>query len=160
MGTLSAQDSDEEDSGSPWRLSYFPYLSGGANDGPMISARVRYWQPAEYEARNTYTAALDGASRFQTFRLVVLPLARPALAVTGLFSFMSAWNEFILAATLIGDPRSFTLPIVLQRYVDDYSTEWGRFAAAALLVSIPVVALFFALQRHFVEGLTAGSVKG
>lgn len=105
-------------------------------------------------------ALLDGASRFTTFRVVILPLARPALAVTGLFSFMGAWNEFILAATLMGDPRAFTLPIVLQRYVDDYSTEWGRFAAGALLVSIPVVALFFALQRHFVEGLTAGGVKG
>jgi len=67
MAPLSAQDSDEKDSGSPWRLSYFPYLSGGANDGPVISARARYWQPAEYEARNTYTAALDGGAGF-TFR--------------------------------------------------------------------------------------------
>lgn len=105
-------------------------------------------------------ALLDGASRFTTFRYVILPLARPALAVTGLFSFMTAWNEFILAATFIGDPRGFTLPVVLQRYVSDYSTEWGHFAAGALIVSLPVVLLFFALQRHFVEGLTAGGVKG
>ncbi len=105
-------------------------------------------------------AIMDGADRWTTFRLVILPLARPALAVTALFSFMTAWNEFILAATLISDPRSFTLPIVLQRYVDDYGTEWGHFAAGAIIVSLPVVALFFALQRHFVEGLTAGAVKG
>lgn len=105
-------------------------------------------------------AIMDGADRWTTFRLVILPLARPALAVTALFSFMTAWNEFILAATLMSDPRSFTLPVVLQRYVDDYGTEWGHFAAGAILVSIPVVALFFALQRHFVEGLTAGAVKG
>jgi arabinogalactan oligomer/maltooligosaccharide transport system permease protein len=105
-------------------------------------------------------ALLDGATRLQTFWLVVLPLARPALAVTGLFSFMTAWNEFILAATFMGDPRSFTLPVVLQRYVSDYGTEWGHFAAGAILVSVPVMALFFALQRHFVEGLTAGGVKG
>ncbi len=105
-------------------------------------------------------AMLDGASRWMTFTHIVLPLARPALAVTGLFSFMTAWNEFILAATLLGDPRSFTLPVVLQRYVSDYGTEWGHFAAGAVLVSIPVMALFFALQRHFVEGLTAGGVKG
>lgn len=105
-------------------------------------------------------ALLDGASRWTTFTKVILPLARPALAVTGLFSFMTAWNEFILAATLIGDPRAFTLPVVLQRYVDAYSTEWGHFAAGAILVSVPVVGLFFVLQRHFVEGLTAGGVKG
>ncbi|MFT4621569.1 MAG: arabinogalactan oligomer/maltooligosaccharide transport system permease protein [Myxococcota bacterium] len=105
-------------------------------------------------------ALLDGASRWMTFTHIILPLARPALAVTGLFSFMTAWNEFILAATFMGDPRSFTLPVVLQRYVSDYGTEWGHFAAGAILVSLPVMGLFFALQRHFVEGLTAGGVKG
>lgn len=105
-------------------------------------------------------AILDGCGKWMTFTHIMLPLARPALAVTGLFSFMTAWNEFILAATLMGDPKSFTLPVVLQRYVTDYGTDWGSFAAGAILVSIPVVALFFALQRHFVEGLTAGSVKG
>ncbi|MBX2798416.1 MAG: ABC transporter permease subunit [Myxococcales bacterium] len=105
-------------------------------------------------------ARIDGASEWLAFRWVVLPLARPALAVTGLFAFMTAWNEFILAATFMGSPRSFTLPVVLQRYVSDYGTEWGHFAAGALLVSLPVLILFFALQRHFVEGLTAGSVKG
>jgi arabinogalactan oligomer/maltooligosaccharide transport system permease protein len=105
-------------------------------------------------------AALDGCSRLQTFLWVILPLARPALAVVALFSFMTAWNEFILAATLMGDQRSYTLPVVLQRYVDNYGTEWGNFAAGSILVSIPVMVLFFALQKHFVEGLTAGSVKG
>ncbi len=105
-------------------------------------------------------ALLDGAGRWTTFRHVILPLARPALAVTGLFSFMTSWNEFILAATFMGDERSFTLPVVLQSYVGDFSTEWGRFAAGAILVSVPVMALFFGLQRFLVEGLTAGSVKG
>jgi len=105
-------------------------------------------------------AMLDGAGRWMTFTQIILPLARPALAVTSLFSFMTAWNEFILAATFMGDPQSFTLPVVLQRYVSDYGTEWGHFAAGAIVVSLPVMALFFALQRHFVEGLTAGGVKG
>jgi arabinogalactan oligomer/maltooligosaccharide transport system permease protein len=105
-------------------------------------------------------AMLDGAGRIRTFVSIMLPLATPALAVTGLFSFMTAWNEYILAATFMGDPRAYTLPVVLQRYVDDYGTEWGHFAAGSIVVSIPVVLLFFALQRFFVEGLTAGSVKG
>ncbi|MBK9647876.1 MAG: sugar ABC transporter permease [Deltaproteobacteria bacterium] len=105
-------------------------------------------------------ALMDGASRWMTFTRIILPLARPALVVTALFSFMTAWNEFILAATFMGDERAFTLPVVLQSYVGDFGTEWGRFAAGSILVSLPVMLLFFALQRFLVEGLTAGSVKG
>ena len=105
-------------------------------------------------------AMLDGADRWTTFTQVLLPLARPALAVTALFSFMTAWNEFILAATLMGSERAYTLPVVLQQYVGNFGTSWGHFAAGAILVSIPVMAFFFFMQRHLVEGLTAGSVKG
>lgn len=105
-------------------------------------------------------AVMDGASPGQVFLRVVLPLARPALAVTALFSFMTAWNEFILAATLLNDASLFTLPVALQRYVGEYKVEWGKFAAGALLVSAPVMALFFALQKHLVGGLTTGGVKG
>jgi arabinogalactan oligomer/maltooligosaccharide transport system permease protein len=103
---------------------------------------------------------LDGGTRFDAFRRVALPLARPALAVTALFCFLTAWNEFILAFTFMTDPRSWTLPVALQRYVGDYSTEWGHFAAGAIVVSLPVMALFFALERHLVGGLTQGGVKG
>jgi arabinogalactan oligomer/maltooligosaccharide transport system permease protein len=105
-------------------------------------------------------ATMDGASRWVCFTRIVLPLARPALVVTGLFSFMTAWNEFILAATFMNDERAFTLPVVLQSYVGDFSTQWGHFAAGAVIVSVPVMALFFLLQRHLVAGLTAGGVKG
>ena len=105
-------------------------------------------------------ALLDGASPGQIFVKVVLPLARPAIAVTALFSFMTAWNEFILAATFLDDASRFTLPVALQRFVGEYRTEWGKFAAGALVVSAPVMAVFFALQRHLVGGLTAGGVKG
>lgn len=105
-------------------------------------------------------ALIDGASPLRIFWTIVLPLARPALAVTALFSFMTAWNEFILAFTFMNDERLYTLPVALQRYVGDFSTEWGSFAAGALIVSAPVVVLFFALQRYLVGGLTAGGVKG
>lgn len=105
-------------------------------------------------------AMVDGASRFGAFLRVVLPAARPALAVTALFAFMTAWNEFILAATFLSREELFTLPVVLQRYVGEYNAEWGHFAAGALVVSIPVMALFYWLQRHLVGGLTSGGVKG
>lgn len=105
-------------------------------------------------------AMVDGASRFQAFRMVALPAARPAIAVTALFAFMSAWNEFILAATLLSRQEAFTLPVALQRYVGEHGAAWGHFAAGAILVSIPVMALFYIAQRHIVSGLTSGGVKG
>jgi arabinogalactan oligomer/maltooligosaccharide transport system permease protein len=73
---------------------------------------------------------------------------------------MSAYNEFILAATLLGREEMFTLPVVLQRYIGEYDAQWERFAAGALVVSLPVMALFYVAQRHLVAGLTAGGVKG
>jgi arabinogalactan oligomer/maltooligosaccharide transport system permease protein len=105
-------------------------------------------------------AMIDGATRFGAFVRVVLPAARPAIAVTFLFSFMSAWNEFILAATILGREEAFTLPVVLSRYVGEHDADWGRFAAGAIVVSLPVMALFYVTQRHLVGGLTAGGVKG
>lgn len=105
-------------------------------------------------------AMVDGATRFGAFVRVVLPAARPALAVTALFAFMSAWNEFILAATFLSREEIFTLPVVLNKFVSEHDAEWGKFAAAAILVSAPVMALFYALQRHLVAGLTSGGVKG
>ena len=103
---------------------------------------------------------LDGGTRWDAFYRVALPLGRPALAVTALFCVLTAWHEFILAATFMNDPLAFTLPVQLQRYVGDYSTEWGHFAAGAVLVSVPVMALFLALEKHLVGGLTSGAVKG
>ncbi len=105
------------------------------------------------------SALMDGASRFTIFWKIMLPLSAPALAVTALFSFMTAWNEFVLAYTFMTEPSSFTLPVEIQMYVGE-QIQWGLFAAASIIVSIPVMGLFFVLQRHLVAGLTAGSVKG
>ena len=106
------------------------------------------------------SALMDGASRFTIFWRIILPLSMPAVAVTALFSFMTAWNEFILAFTFMDDPRAFTLPVTINSYVGEKSIQWGKFAAASIMVSVPVMALFFALQKQLVGGLTAGAVKG
>jgi arabinogalactan oligomer / maltooligosaccharide transport system permease protein len=105
-------------------------------------------------------AMVDGATRRQAFVRVVLPVARPAIAVTALFAFMSAYNEFILAATFLDDERMFTLPVMLQRYIGEYDAQWELFAAGAIIVSLPVMLLFYVVQRHIVAGLAAGGVKG
>lgn len=105
-------------------------------------------------------AMVDGATRAEAFIKVALPAARPAIAVTSLFAFMGAWNEFILAATLLSKKSAYTLPVVLQSYVGEHGAAWGPFAAGSILVSVPVTALFYVAQRQLVSGLTSGGVKG
>ncbi|MBI3072942.1 MAG: ABC transporter permease subunit [Deltaproteobacteria bacterium] len=105
-------------------------------------------------------ARLDGASAVTLFWRIILPISRPALAVVGLFSFMTAWNEFILAATFLSRESAYTMPVVLAQFSDPRASAWGSFAAGSVIVSLPVVILFFLLQRHLVHGLAAGSTKG
>ncbi len=105
------------------------------------------------------SAIMDGASRLTIFVRIILPLAAPAIAVTALFSFMTAWNEFILAFTFNEEPMSMTLPVTIQQFTGR-TNEWGKFAAASIIVSLPVMALFYRLQKYLVGGLTAGAVKG
>ncbi len=105
-------------------------------------------------------AMVDGATRFQAFLKVALPAARPAIAVTALFAFMSAYNEYVLAVTLLSKEEMFTLPVLLKSFIGEYKQEWEKFAAGSLVVSVPVMALFYVAQRHLVAGLTSGGVKG
>jgi arabinogalactan oligomer/maltooligosaccharide transport system permease protein len=105
-------------------------------------------------------AVMEGASAGMIFWRIVLPLATPAIAITALFSFMTAWNEFILAATLMDKEDMYTAPVGLRFFVGGFSQQWGYFAAGSIIVSIPVVVLFLYLQKYLVSGLTAGSVKG
>lgn len=105
-------------------------------------------------------AIMEGAGPGTIFWRIVLPLAMPAIAITALFSFMTAWNEFILAATFMDQESMYTAPVGLRFFVGGFQQQWGYFAAGSIIVSIPVVALFLYLQKYLVSGLTAGSVKG
>jgi arabinogalactan oligomer / maltooligosaccharide transport system permease protein len=104
-------------------------------------------------------ARIDGCSRWTAFRRVILPLATPGLVITALFSFMSAWSEYLVAAQILQDRDMFTLPVGLKSFQASLSVQWGLYAAASILVSIPVVVVFVVLSRYLVSGLTLGSVK-
>ena len=105
-------------------------------------------------------ALIDGATVTQTFIRVIVPLSVPALAVTILFSFMTGWTEFILAWSFLEDPSRFTLAMALRSMVGQFSTPWSDFSAMSILMSVPIILLFFMLQRYLVSGLTVGGVKG
>jgi arabinogalactan oligomer/maltooligosaccharide transport system permease protein len=104
-------------------------------------------------------ARIDGCSRAQAFWHVVLPLATPGLVITALFSFMTAWSVYIVAAQVMQDESMFTLPLGIKGFQASLSSQWGLYAAASILVSIPVVAVFLAFSKYLVNGLTVGSVK-
>jgi arabinogalactan oligomer / maltooligosaccharide transport system permease protein len=106
------------------------------------------------------SALIDGASQAMIFFRIVLPLAKPAVAVTALFSFMTAWNEFIQAATFMNKEEMYTAPVGLRFFVGGFSQEWGFFAAGSIVTAIPIMVLFLFLQKYLVSGLTAGAVKG
>ncbi len=105
-------------------------------------------------------ARIDGTTHFGAFYRIVLPLASPALVITALFSFMGSWSEYLVAAVILNDRRLFTLPLGLKQFQSNFDTEWGLYAAGAVVVSIPVIALFLVLSRWLISGLTLGSVKG
>jgi len=104
-------------------------------------------------------AMIDGCTHFQAFWKVIFPLAYPALSITALFSFMSAWSEYLVAAVLIQNQDLFTLPLGLKMFQSNMEVSWGLYSAGAIIVSLPVVILFLSLSRYLVSGLTLGSVK-
>jgi arabinogalactan oligomer/maltooligosaccharide transport system permease protein len=105
-------------------------------------------------------ARMDGCNQFTAFRKVILPVSIPALVITALFSFMASWSEYVVAAIVLQDPQLYTLPLGLKSFQASLATQWGLYAAGAVVVSIPVTILFISLSKFLISGLTVGSVKG
>lgn len=105
-------------------------------------------------------AIVDGCSTLQVLTRILLPLLKPALAATGIYAFISSWNEFALANVLTRSPQSITVPIALNEFSSFFKVDWGDTMAAAMLITIPIVAAFMLVQKQFVEGLASGAVKG
>lgn len=104
-------------------------------------------------------AMLDRASRWQAFWHVVLPQARGGVAVTVIFVFLNAWNEFLFAVVL-GGATVRPVTVAMYHYINTEQTQWGQLAAAALVAMLPVIVLGLAAQKHIVAGLSAGAIKG
>jgi multiple sugar transport system permease protein len=105
-------------------------------------------------------ALIDGATRWQAFWAVEFPLARAGLASAGIFAFLTSWNEFALASQLTRSVASKTLTVGLMDYTSQFTIDWVGMCALALLIIVPAFALTFVVQRHLIEGLTFGGVKG
>jgi arabinogalactan oligomer/maltooligosaccharide transport system permease protein len=105
-------------------------------------------------------AQLDGCGYFATFWRIILPLARPGLAVTGFFTFLTAWGEVAYASAFIQTDSNFTLAYGLQQFVPQFNPLWHYLTASAVLITIPAALVYYVAQRHLVSGLTAGGTKG
>ena len=106
------------------------------------------------------SAKVDGATNFQAFWYVILPLVRPILAVIAILSFISAYSDFLLARVLLSSTENFTLAVGMTLFLREYNLEWGTFAAAALIGALPIMTIFIVLQRQLIGGLAQGGVKG
>ena len=104
-------------------------------------------------------AFIDGASRFQTFRKISLPLAAPGIVTTAIFTFIAAWNEYVGAYTLASSPEKQPFSVGLSLLTGLYEVKWNFLFAGSLIAIIPIIILFISIEKYLVGGLTAGSVK-
>ncbi len=105
-------------------------------------------------------AKVDGATTIQAFRKVIVPLAAPGVFTTAILTFIFAWNEFLFATTFLLTPETQPVTVVIPNFASQYTTDYGAQAAAAVVVTVPLVIMVLIFQRRIVSGLTAGAVKG
>ena len=103
---------------------------------------------------------VDGCTRGQAFRRIILPLAAPGLVATALFAVIQAWNEYLFAYVLIKQNTKQTITVWLDTFITTKGVDWGALMAASTLVALPIVIMFALIQRKVATGLTAGAVKG
>jgi multiple sugar transport system permease protein len=103
-------------------------------------------------------ARIDGASRLQTLRLVILPVVMPGVVTTGIYIFVTSWNEYLFAMMLSGQ-NVRTVTVALQLFIGEFTVQWGLLTAGGTLIAVPVTLLFLLVQKRLASGLTAGAVK-
>ena len=129
-----------------------------------ITLPVAIWMLRSFLARLPIeldeAAALDGAGPLRAFLLIIVPLSSPGIVATAVFVLIVTWQEFLFALSFTSTKDMRTLPVGMNDFIGQYGIRYGELMASSVLVSLPVVAVFFLLQRQFVSGLTAGAIKG
>ena len=105
-------------------------------------------------------ATVDGCSPLRAFVQIILPLAVPGIVAVAIFSFLFSYNEFFISSVFLRDENRMTMPVGIQSFMQQYSTDWGSLMASATLGMVPTLILFFFIQKYMVAGATAGAVKG
>jgi multiple sugar transport system permease protein len=105
-------------------------------------------------------ARIDGAGEFRIYWAIILPLAKPALATVTIFEFIARWRDYLGPLIYLSDQNKYTLSLGLQQYSSQYGREWGLLMAASVLITLPIIILFFFLQKTFVQGVTLSGIKG
>lgn len=129
-----------------------------------VTLPVAIWMLRGFLARLPITleeaAAIDGAGPLRTFYEIILPLCRPGVVATSVFVLVVTWQEFLFALSFTSTREMRTLPVGMNDFIGQYGIRYGELMASSVLISVPVIAIFFVLQRQFVAGLTTGAVKG
>jgi len=142
-----------------WINTFLPLIVPQFFGGPWLTFLVRQFLltlPRELDD----AARIDGCSSFGVFWRIILPLARPALLIVVIFVFNNTWNEFLLPLIYLQSQEKYTLALGLRLFQGEASTSWHLLMAASLLTMLPVLILFFAAQKHFMQGIVFTGVKG
>ncbi|MMZ65140.1 L-arabinose transport system permease protein AraQ [compost metagenome] len=103
---------------------------------------------------------MDGAGEWKIFWSIILPIAKPIIAVLAIFSFMWRWDDFLWPLIVISDPAKYTIQLALSNFIGEYNVDWGSLLAMSTITMIPVLVVFLVFQRHFIQGITTSGMKG
>ncbi len=142
-----------------WINTYYPFIIPSFLGSPFFIFLFRQFYLSLPNELNE-AARIDGASEFQIWRKIYLPLSKPAMATTAIFLFMFTWNDFMGPLIYLHDKDLFTLQLGLRGFQQQYGTRWHVMMAASLLVAIPSIALFLSFQKYFVRGSSVSGIKG
>lgn len=126
---------------------------------PLVTWMIRN-QVAAIPIDLEEAAQVDGCSRFDAITYITLPICAPGLAAAAMFAFLQSWHEFLFASVMATSSHSRTAPVALTDFAGEFSVDWGATMAASVVLTVPIVILFIAMQRYFVSGITGGAVKG
>ena len=144
--------------GSGWLDSYYGLILPGAVSAFGIFLLRQYMTSIPDELLDA--ARIDGASEFKIYSRVILPLCGPALAATGIFTFVAAWEDFFWPLIIVSSPEKYTAPLGLALFVVKNRTQWDVLMAGSVIATLPMVLVFLIFQRQFIQGIAGSGLKG